>query len=220
MNRNLRTRSIVIGAVTLVSLILMLGPWNKGPDYKLAAGDFFSPSRLKQNLSENIHLGLDLKGGTHLVAQVQADDAIGEITKNNREKAEEILKKNNIKYTEVKKPVNGEVVVETPDASQQGEIRDKLLADFGNSDWSVTTRANPAAVVFDLNRSAADRIRKEATEQAKAIIEQRINTFGVTEPTVQFRGRDEDHQILIQMPGVDDPDRVKKLIQGDAKLEL
>ena len=220
MNRNLRTRGIVIGTVILVSLILMLGPWNKAKDQTVSASDFFKPANLKRNLTENIRLGLDLKGGTHLVMQVQADDAIKAITEGNREKAREILTKNNIKFTDVKTPANGQVVVETPDASQQGEIRDKLLTDFGQSEWTVSMRSNPPAVIFNLKNSAADRIRREATEQAKTIIEQRINAFGVAEPVVQLHGREEDHQILVQMPGVDNPDRVKDLIKGEARLEL
>src|SRR5262245_53948468 len=207
MNRNLRRRIIVIGAVTLIALILLAGPWNKGKDQPVSAADFFSPSRLKQNLSENIRLGLDLRGGTHLVMQVQADDAIKAITEGNRQKSVDLLKKENVRVNEIRTPANGEVVVETPDASQQSLIKEKVLADFG-SDWDATTRTNPATVTFDLKGSAADRIRHEATEQAKTIIEQRINAFGVTEPTVQFHGRDEDHQILVQMPGVDNPDRV------------
>src|SRR5215475_2717003 len=220
MNRNLRRRSIVIGAVTLIALILLTGPWNKGKDRPLSAADFFSPARLKQNLSENIRLGLDLKGGTHLVMQVQADDAIKGITEGNRQRAVETLNKNNINFTDVKTPASGQIVVETPDAAQHSEIKDKLLADFGSSDWSATTRANPAAVVFDLQRAAAKRIRREATIQAKTIIQQRIDAFGVAEPTIQLHGQEDDHQILLQMPGVDNPDRIKELIKGEARLEL
>ena len=219
MNRNLRTRSIVIAIVTLGSLLIMFGPWNKGPNYKLAASDFFSPSHLKQNLSENIHLGLDLRGGTHLVMQVQADDAIKAVTDGNRDKAKDILTKNKINFTDVKTSAAGELVVETADTSQQTEIKDKLLADFG-PEWSTTSRTTPPTVVFDLSRSGADRMRKEATDQAKTIIEQRINQFGVTEPTVQLYGSKDDHQILLEMPGVDDPERVKKLLQTDLALEL
>src|SRR5262249_249093 len=116
---------------------------------------------------------------------------------------------------------NGVVVVETPDASKHSEIRDKITPYFGGeSEWSVTTSTSPASVTFSLNNSAANRIRREATEQAKTIIEQRITQFGVTEPTVQLHGREEDHQILVQMPGIDDPERVKKLIQGQSKLEI
>lgn len=217
MNKNLRTRAIVIGVVTLLSLFLIFNPFGK--EGQVSARDFFSLSRLKQNLTENIRLGLDLRGGTHLVMQVQADDAIKTITEGNRQKAVEILKKGNLKFTDVKTPANGQLVVETPDANQHGEIRDKLLADFGGASyWNVTTRNN--TLVFDLKGSAADQIRKEATEQAKTIIERRIDQFGVAEPTIQLHGRDEDHQILVQMPGVDNPERVKNLIRGDAVLEL
>jgi preprotein translocase subunit SecD len=220
MKRNLRIRSIVIVAVTLFTLVLLLGPWNRDKNTSVSAADFFKPSRLGQNLSENIRLGLDLKGGTHLVMQVQADDAIKAITEGNRQRAVELLNQNGIKFSDVKTPANGQVVVETPDANQHTEIKDKLLADFGASDWSASTGADPVAVVFDLQRPAAQRIGREATEQAKTIIQQRIDAFGVAEPTLQLHGREEDHQILLQMPGVDNPDRVKELIKGEARLEL
>jgi preprotein translocase subunit SecD len=218
MNRNLRTRSIVIAVVILTCLIVMFGPWHRTGK---TAGDFFKPSKLKENLSENIKLGLDLRGGTHLVMQVQADDAIKALTDGNVLKTESELKKLNIPFTAVTSPKNGVVVVETPDASKHSEIRDKITPYFGGeSEWSVTASTSPASLTFSLNSSAANRIRREATDQAKTIIEQRINQFGVTEPTVQLHGREEDHQILVQMPGIDDPERVKKLIQGQSKLEI
>jgi len=217
MNRNLRTRSIIITVITAVCLIIMFGPWHRTGK---SAGDFFKPSKLKENLSENIKLGLDLRGGTHLVMQVQADDAIKALTDGNVLKTDSELKKANIPFTAVKSPTNGVVVVETPDASKHSEIQDKILPYFGASEWSVTTSANPTSVTFSLNSAAANRIRREATDQAKTIIEQRINQFGVTEPTVQLHGREEDHQILVQMPGIDDPERVKKLIKGQSKLEI
>src|SRR6266508_2315545 len=218
MNRNLRTRSITTTVLTAMCLIIMFGPWHRTGK---SAGDFFKPSKLKENLAENIKLGLDLRGGTHLVMQVQADDAIKAITDGNVLKTDSELKKANIPFTAVKTPANGVVVVETPDASKHSEIRDKMLPYFGGeSEWSVSTSTSPASVTFSLNSGAANRIRREATDQAKTIIEQRINQFGVTEPTVQLHGREEDHQILVQMPGIDDPERVKKLIQGQSKLEI
>src|SRR5262249_49225225 len=209
MSRNLRTRSIVIATITALCLIVMFGPWHKTSK---SASDFFKPSKLKENLSENIKLGLDLRGGTHLVMQVQADDAIKAITEGNVGKAESELKKAGIVFTSVKAPANGLVVVETPDASKQTEISDKLLGYFGRSEWEVSPPTRPATVSFKLTNAAANRIRREATEQAKTIIEQRINQFGVAEPTVQLHGREENHQILVQMPGVDNPERVKELI--------
>src|SRR5215470_8799353 len=217
MSRNLRTRSIIIAIITALCLIVMFGPWHKTSK---TAADFFKPSKLKENLSENIKLGLDLRGGTHLLMQVQADDAIKAITDGNVGKTEAELKKLGIPFTAVKTPANGVVVVETPDTSKHSEIKDKILPYFGSSEWTATPSTSPATVTFSLNNAAANRIRREATDMAKTIIEQRINQFGVAEPTVQLHGREENHQILVQMPGVDNPERVKKLIQGQSKLEI
>ncbi|MBI1764929.1 MAG: protein translocase subunit SecD [Acidobacteria bacterium] len=217
MNKNLRTRGIVIGLVAFFSLLMMFGPWNRPKEAgKLKASDFI---KLKQNLGENIKLGLDLKGGTHLVLQVQTDDALKALTEGNQAKAVEILKKENIVYKDVKAPTIGQVVVETENTNDHDKIKDKLQTDF-TSDWEVRTNASPASVTFNLKTSAADIIRKQVTDQEKTIIEQRINAFGVAEPTIQLHGSEEDHQILVQMPGLDNPDRVKELIKGQSKLEL
>ncbi|MFN0084505.1 MAG: protein translocase subunit SecD [Blastocatellia bacterium] len=220
MNKNLRTRGIIIAIVTLFSLVMMFGPWNKQPGQARTASDFFKPSNLKKNLSENIHLGLDLKGGTHLVMQVQTDDALKAITENNRQKAVDELKKGSIGYKDVKAPVIGQVIVETENDADHTRIKDLILPYFGSDVWETSTSSNPATVTFRLNSFGNKLFRKEATEQAKTVIEQRINQFGVAEPTVQLRGQEDDHQILVQMPGVDNPERVKELIKGEAKLEI
>jgi preprotein translocase subunit SecD len=216
MNRNLRVRGIVIAVVTALCLVIMFGPWNKPKGYSRSASDFFKPSKLKQNLTENIHLGLDLKGGTHLVLQVRVDDVIKGMTEGDLNKAKEELVKASIPFNAVKSPANGLVVIETPDASKHQEIRDKLS--FFGPEWNVTPSGN--SLTYALSKSAADQYRREATEQAKIIVEQRVDAFGVAEPTIQRYGREENHQILVQMPGVDDPQRVKELIGKVAKLEI
>jgi preprotein translocase subunit SecD len=220
MNKNIKTRVIIIILTTFGCLAVMFGPWNKQKEYTRVSGDFFKPARLKQNLADNIKLGLDLRGGTHLVMQVQADDYIKALTEGNRQKAVDELKKANIAFTDIKTPASGRLVVETAATDTHTQIREKLLPIFGNDIWDVSTSTSPASVTFNLNNSAADLFRREATEQAKTIIEQRIDAFGVAEPTIQLHGRTEDHQILVQMPGVDNPERVKELIKGEARLEL
>ncbi len=218
MNKNLRTRGIVIGVLTLVCAVIMLGPWNKPTGTKLTASDFVNPKRWKQNFGENIRLGLDLKGGTHLVMQVQADDYLKTYTDIERQKTQELLEKEKIAFTSVKAPATGQVVVETADASKHTEIRDKTTSQITGPDWPSSVSGN--TVTFALNNSAANFLKNQATEQALKIIEQRLNGLGVAEPTIQRQGRDEDHQILVQMPGVDDPERVKVVLKVDSKLEL
>jgi len=219
MNKNLRTRGIVIAILTILCLVVLFGPWNKQKGYARSAGDFFKPSKLKQNMAENIRLGLDLKGGTHLVLQVQAEEAIKFITDGHRDKAKEDLTKEGIKFTSITSSP-GLLTVETPDASEQTKIKDKLLQFMGSDGWDASTSTNPAKITFKLNTRTADFFRKEATQQAKNIVEQRINNFGVAEPTVQEYGNEKNHQILVQMPGVDNPERVKDLIKGDSRLDI
>lgn len=220
MNKNLRTRGILIAVITVGCLIILFGPWNKQPGYARGAGDFFKPAKLKQNLTENIRLGLDLKGGTHLVMQVQADEAIKYITDNNVQKGKDDLKKDGIQYTDIKSTAPGLIVVENPNPADHEKIREKFFTFMPSDGWDYSTSSSPSSVTFKLTNRYANQLRKEATEQAKTIIEQRINQFGVAEPTVQLRGREEDHQILLQMPGVDNPERVKELLKTDARLEI
>ncbi|NBO65961.1 MAG: hypothetical protein EBU88_14155, partial [Acidobacteria bacterium] len=196
MKKSIRIRTYATLAVTLLCLVVLLGPWAKQKDYKRSVNDFFKPANLRQNLSENIRLGLDLRGGTHLVLQVQADDYIKAITEGNRQKAVDELKKASIAFTDVKTPTNGRIVVETAATDAHTQIREKLLPIFGSDIWDASTSTSPASVTFNLNNSAADLFRREATDQAKTIIEQRIDAFGVAEPTIQLHGRTEDHQIL------------------------
>src|SRR5262245_8680284 len=143
MSRDLRIRGIVIAVITALCLIIMFGPWNKPKGYSRTASDFYKPSNLKQNLSENIRLGLDLKGGTHLVMQVKVNDVIQSITNNNRDKAEAELKAAGIPFNVVKVTDNGKIVVETPDAGKHKDISDKILPDIGSDAWDVTPGSNP-----------------------------------------------------------------------------
>jgi len=220
MNKNIRTRFIVIAALTLACIFILLGPWHKPKGSVRTAGDFFKPSKLKQNLAENIKLGLDLRGGTHLVMQVQVDEAIERLTVNNVEKGKEELKKAGIQFTDVKYAAPGLIVVENPNTADHEKIKEKFYTFIPSDGWDTSTSSSPSSITFKLSTRYADQLRKEATEQAKAIIEQRIDQFGVAEPTVQLTGREEDHRILLQMPGVDNPERVKDLLKTDARLEI
>ena len=152
--------------------------------------------------------------------QVQADEYLKTYTDNEVAKIEEQLKKDNIAHNSVKALGAGKLVIETADTSKHVEITSKVTSQILGPDWPSSTSSNPPSITFTLNNSAANFLKNQATEQAKVIIENRINEFGVAEPTVQRQGRDEDYQILLQMPGVDDPERVKALIKGASVLEL
>jgi len=198
--------------VTLAGIAVVFKPHHK-PGIK----DFTSWSQIKQNLSENIHLGLDLRGGSHLVMQVQTDEVIGKVTQTNAGIARTKLQEKNLPVTNVNGDTPGKILVEVPDSTRNSDIVRELEGDFGQ-EWKVEEKGG--SVVAALDETAQKQLRERATEQAKAIIENRVNAFGVTEPTIQRQGGEGTYQIVIQMPGVDDPERVKNTLKADSNLEL
>jgi preprotein translocase subunit SecD len=211
MQSKIRNRVIIILIVTIAGLAVVFKP-----HHKPTVRDFTNWSQIKTNLSENIHLGLDLRGGSHLVMQVQTDEVIQKITRQNADIARAKLQEN-LPFTEVNGDTPGKVMVNVPDSSKNSDIVRELEADFGG-DWKVDEKGG--SITASMEETAQNQFREKATEQAKAIIENRVNAFGVTEPTIQRQGGEGTYQIVIQMPGVDDPERVKNTLNADSNLEL
>jgi len=212
MQSKIRNRVIIILIVTIVGLVIVFKPHHK-PGVK----DFTSWSQIKQNLSENIHLGLDLRGGSHLVMQVQTNEVIQKVTQTTADTARSKLQEKNLPFGNIDSNTPGRVVIELSDPTKSSDIVKEVEADLG-SEWTVDERGN--AITLTLPDSKQNELRERATEQAKAIIENRVNAFGVTEPTIQRQGGEGTYQIVIQMPGVDDPERVKNTLNADSNLEL
>src|SRR5262249_49766232 len=119
-------------------------------------------------------------------------------------------------FTEINGDTPGKIVVSVPDSTRNSDIVRELEDDFGR-DWRMDDRGNSIIAVLD--EGAQNQLRDRAPDQAKAIIENRVNAFGVTEPTIQRKGEG-TYQIVIQMPGVDDPERIKNTLNADSNLEL
>lgn len=214
-NTGLWFRTAIIIVVTLGGIYLVFGP-RRAP----ALSDF-TWQGVKANLAENINLGLDLKGGSHLVMRVKTDDYLKKLTENNAQAALSAAQ-------DAKLPVTGNsitaenrnyaagLVLSDPAQSQAVIDEVKKKVDFAN--WTEST--NGDVVSWSLPALEQEVLKRQAVDQALKIIESRINAFGVKEPTLQRHGAEASAQILLQMPGVDDPERVKKLIGDDAELFL
>ncbi|QUW00065.1 protein translocase subunit SecD [Chloracidobacterium sp. MS 40/45] len=213
MRENILQRALVILVVTLGSLYVILIGW-RAPRLE----DFKSFDQIRKNVATNIKLGLDLKGGSHLVMQVMVDEALKKMCDDNAEKAKAILENIGIAVKEAKSLSATQLAVTVNDAGRIAEARDKVLEDFGKSEWNATISGD--TLTFTLNDRVAQEYRRRAVEQAMLIIENRINAFGVAEPTLQRYGAEQSHQILLQLPGVDDPERVKKTLVLESNLEL
>jgi preprotein translocase subunit SecD len=174
--------------------------------------------QLRENLRERIRLGLDLKGGTHLVLQVNVDDALNLSSDQAMERLRDGLRTKNIAYTDVEKTDSTHLLIKGIPQEKSADIQTLVNEQF--SDWTIDrVPGDPTARVLSLKVSAASGIRNEAFTQAMTTIRNRIDALGVVEPEVAEYGQG-DYEMVVQLPGVDDPTRVKDIIQSTALLEL
>jgi preprotein translocase subunit SecD len=171
-------------------------------------------------LQQNIHLGLDLRGGTHLILQVQVNDAVNAETDQTIERLKDVLKKKNIVFGDILKldPVNApqSITLRGVDIGAAGDLRSLISDQFG--EYDLVSGADNSWIV-SLKPPVLDALKKRAVEQAIETIRNRIDQLGVSEPVIQEHGLG-DYQILVQLPGVDDPARVKEVMQSTAMLEI
>ncbi len=216
--KHLRSRAIIILLVTLVGLYLVIGP-RRRPTLR-----DFTWSGIKATLAHNIHLGLDLQGGSHLVMRVKTEEYLKRLTEENYVAAQQAAKEGGFEIksgSSAANPGNYRVLLEAADASKVNEIKDAVQQKVELGDTSVWAYSASGGQMSWTMTSTAERVLAEnATTQALNIIDSRINALGITEPTLQTHGAQSAHQILLQMPGVQDPERVKAILQGESRLEL
>lgn len=177
-------------------------------------------SQLKQNIRDRIRLGLDLKGGTHLVLQVHVDDAVNVTIGQALQRLRDELKAKNLPADAEIKKEGGNTFILISGLPQDRSQDLQALASEQFSDWDLARVAGDAtARTLTLKTSAAATIRNQAELQAMSTIRNRIDQLGVTEPTIAEYGQG-DYELVVQLPGVDDPTRVKDIIQSTALLEL
>jgi preprotein translocase subunit SecD len=180
---------------------------------------------LRENLHNRIHMGLDLKGGTHLVLQVNVEDAVNITADQVLERLKDELKAKNIPYADIQRENDTSVNPPTHRVILKGLTQEKssdlqTLVNEQFSDWELArVPGDTAARVLTLKTTAAAALRNQAMLQAMETIRRRVDELGVTEPTIAEYGQS-DFELVVQLPGVDDPTRVKDIMQSTALLEL
>jgi preprotein translocase subunit SecD len=205
METKVRNRAILILATIMVCVVGIVGlPKNV--------------QQLKENVYDRIRLGLDLKGGTHLVLQVNVEDAVNLYSDQAMERLRDGLRTRNIAYADVQKKDSTHLLVAGIAQDKSADLQTLVNDQF--SDWTLDrVPGDPSARILSLKISAAAGIRNEAFTQAMTTIRNRIDALGVVEPEVAEYGQG-DYEMVVQLPGVDDPTRVKDIIQSTALLEL
>jgi preprotein translocase subunit SecD len=116
---------------------------------------------------------------------------------------------------------NYRVVLDLADPSKANEVKDAVQkkVELGDtSAWAFSQSGNQ--IIWTMTSAAERTLADNATQQALNIIDRRINALGIAEPTLQTHGAQSAHQILLQMPGVQDPERVKEVLRVESRLEL
>jgi preprotein translocase subunit SecD len=210
MNPNLKWRALFILVVILFCIYYLVGL----PDFPK------SFAQMKDNFNRQIKLGLDLQGGTHLILQVQVQEAISQETDQTVDRLTSQLRSKNIHYDEVRRVDDMHLLVRNIDPGQLSQFRDMINAQYTNV-WDLgPTAGDPSGYTLTLRPSAVTQVKESTMTQSLETIERRINALGLTEPTIQRRGGRNDNEILVQLPGEGDPTRAKGVIQAGGQLEL
>jgi protein-export membrane protein SecD len=216
MTSNLKFRLLTIVAVILVCVYGIIGiPKSK--------------AELIQNWKGNIRLGLDLSGGSHLIMEIHLQDAF-------KGEADAVIARLKDELGKAKTPIsfvdmnhsdpqsiadagNIQINISGVPSTLGGDFRQIVNDNFGNG-W-ILTPVNQTDYRMNLKQTEVLKIKADTLTQTKATIANKVNQMGLTEASVQQRGGGaNESQLLVQLPGVDDPAHVKQILGTAANLGL
>ncbi|HMK65848.1 MAG TPA: protein translocase subunit SecDF, partial [Thermodesulfobacteriota bacterium] len=168
--------------------------------------------------AEGLRLGLDLQGGMHLILKVDLDKATQNYLDLSLQDLRESLRKKQVPASKGESSVQNRVNFLLPNADQLSIVQKTIQEEFPNISIAATTRKpDGVEVELALKEKEIKSITENALSQSLEIIRNRIDQFGVTEPVIIRQGADE---IVVQLPGVKDPQRAMDLIGRTAQLEF
>ena len=208
MRKSVLTRFALFGIASLAALLYLL------PTFVKSLPDWWS------NIlpSDKIHLGLDLQGGSHLVLEVKVDKAIENNVERVRGDLANAFREKGVSGVNVER-VEGTVLHITVPSANAERLRGVLKSDFAYlvEAKPPQTTASGSEFFLTLSKEEMRSLRDYAVDQSLETIRNRIDQFGVSEPIIQRQGQT---NILIQLPGIQDPQRAKEIIGKTALLEF
>ena len=208
MNSSLKLKIGLVFLLLVFCALALLPSFNPGlPDWWKK---YMAPAGLK--------LGLDLQGGMHIVLQVDLDKAAENSLDLSATDFKSALAEKNINAVRMDSGSPGTILFTLPNTGAIDTVKQILKDSFPNLETRVTAEEGSfPRITLQLSREEIDYIRKNAVNQSLEIIRNRIDQFGVSEPVVLRQG---ENQIVVQLPGVKDPDRAMGLIGQTAQLEF
>ncbi len=209
MKKNLNGKIATIFGVLLVCLYGIFG---------LPKG--ITGAAIVDAISQRIHLGLDLQGGAHLVLQVVVKDAVNAETDNIVARIQQDFATAKLTGTPTKlDPANPQIIKITgTDPTKANNVHDELVDRFG-TEYDITGGGVDNTWTLTMKPSVLTTLESKTVDQAIDTINDRVNKLGVSEPTIQKYGLG-DNQILLELPGISDPEQVRNIIQSSSRLEV
>jgi len=206
--KNLKWRAILVAAILLVGIVYLVPTFTPT----------LPPGWIGILPKDKIHLGLDLQGGMHLVLEVEANKAVENTVDRLAEELKERLREARVAFSKVARGKKYDIEVLMPDAQQQANLREIADKNFPVLKMAGSeTTPEGMMVQLVMVETEVDHIRKLAIAQALETIRNRIDQFGVSEPDIRPEGED---RIMVQLPGIKDPQRALALIGKTALLEF
>jgi preprotein translocase subunit SecD len=221
MKKNLKQKVVIIFGVLIVFLY--------GAFFGFDAPNLSGSDPLHKKLTRHIHLGLDLQGGVHLILQVQVKEAVNTETDNTAARIEQDLKAGKVSYSQVMKPfpftrpddpnAKPEVIrIEGVSSAQSSAARSVLDNKYSN-EYDIAGGGADGAFTVTMKPNIEKALDDRTVQNTIEVIRDRVDTLGVAEPVIQQYGLG-DNQILVELPGISDIDRVRTIITSTARLEI
>ncbi len=209
MNKNLRWK------VTLSLAVLIL--FGVVGVYPILASMYHLPAP-QAIMNKQLKLGLDLKGGVHLVLKVKTDTALRVETELEMQRVAEAARNAGISIGATTATTEKQFKIEGVPSAQDAAFRQALASTSVEANFDRSPGAG-GTYTFTLKPNIERQLREEAVVQAQQTIDRRINELGVAEPTIARQGQNGD-EILVELPGLDDVDRAKNVIGSPGQLQL
>jgi len=206
MLRAVRLKFFFLFILTLLAILFVL------PSFPVELPDWW-----QKHVSKGLNLGLDLKGGMHLVLEVDMDQAVTNALNRAVPELKEVLEKRGLaaKVGEVSKET---LPLTLLNADEKSPLQNLLKEDFPHFEVQGPQRQDGALLyTLSLKPEEVKRLRELTLSQSLEVLRNRIDQFGVTEPVLVRQGSD---QIVVQLPGIQDPQRAIDLIGQTAQLEF
>ncbi len=190
MKKNLKNKIALIVAVLAICVYGIVG---------VPSG--MSGKALTQAIGNRIHLGLDLKGGAHLILQVVVSEAVGAETDNTVGRIQQDMKAANLSFSQVFKPDPAKpetIRIEGAPAASSNAVRDLLDGTKYSNEYDLSSADN--AWTLTMKPPIETALEKKTVQQAIEAIRDRVDALGVSEPQIQEYGLG-DNQILVDLPG-------------------